>query len=135
MTRSVLEGVTAAQAMARDLIYVPSRTRVQELFEQGQMINPTQAYVVVEDGPLGVISPLQIAFVPRERWPWTVVTQIMTPWRQLAEITPDMSLMTALRYMEAARCPYAVVRDEAGNVAGILSQDQIAIRIQAASRG
>lgn len=134
MTRSVLEGVTAAQAMARDLIYVPSRTRVQELFEHGQTINPAQAYVVVEDGPLGVISPLQIAFVPRERWPWTVVTQIMTPWRQLAEIEPDTSLMNALRQMEAARCPYAVVRDAAGNVAGILSQDQIAVRIQAAAR-
>jgi CBS domain containing-hemolysin-like protein len=82
-----------------------------------------------------VISPIQLAFVPRERWPWTVVTQIMTPWRQLAEITPDTTLMNALRQMEAARCPYAVVRDEAGNVAGILSQDQIAIRIQAAAQG
>jgi Zn-dependent protease len=135
MTRSVLEGVTAAQAMARELIYVPSRTRVQELFDQGQVINPKQAFVVVEEGPLGVISPIQLAFVPRERWPWTVVTQIMTPWRQLAEITPDTTLMNALRQMEAARCPYAVVRDEAGNVAGILSQDQIAIRIQAAAQG
>ena len=23
-----------------------------------------------------------LAFIPRERWPWTVVTQIMTPWRR-----------------------------------------------------
>ena len=134
LTRSVLERVTAAQAMARDLIYVPARTRVEELFEHQRVINPKQAYVVVDDGPLGVISPIQLAFVPRERWPWTVVTQIMTPWRQLAEITPDTTLMNALREMEAARCPYAVVRDAAGNVAGILSQDQIAIRIQSAAQ-
>ena len=134
MTRSVLEGVTAAQAMARELIYVPARTRVQDLFEHQQSINATQAFVVVDDGPLGVISPIQLAFVPRERWPWTVVTQIMTPWRQLVEITPDTSLMNALRQMEAARCPYAVVRDDMGNVAGILSQDQIAIRIQTAAQ-
>ena len=125
---------TAAQAMARDLIYVPSRTRVQELFDQQHVINPKQAFVVVEDGPLGVISPIQLAFVPRERWPWTVVTQIMTPWRQLAEVQSETTLMDALRLMEAARCPYAVVRGLDGNVEGILSQDQIAIRIQAAAQ-
>jgi CBS domain containing-hemolysin-like protein len=99
------------------------------------VINPRQTNVVVDDGPLGVISPLRLAFIPRERWPWTVVTQIMTPWRQLAEITPETTLMNALRMMEAARCPYAVVRDEEGNVAGILSQDQIAIRLQSAAQG
>jgi len=135
LARSILEQVTAAQAMARELIYIPARTRVQELFDQQTVINPRQTYVVVDDGPLGVISPLRLAFIPRERWPWTVVTQIMTPWRQLAEITPDTTLMNALRMMEAARCPYAVVRDEEGNVAGILSQDQIAIRLQSAAQG
>jgi Zn-dependent protease len=127
LARSVLEQVTAAQAMAR--------TRVQELFEQQTVINPRQTYVVVDDGPLGVISPLRLAFIPRERWPWTVVTQIMTPWRQLAEITPETTLMNALRMMEAAHCPYAVVRDQDGNVAGILSQDQIAIKLQSAAQG
>ena len=40
LTRSVLERVTAAQAMARDLIYVPARTRVEELFEHQRVINP-----------------------------------------------------------------------------------------------
>jgi Zn-dependent protease/CBS domain-containing protein len=134
MTRTILEQATAAQAMARELIYIPARTRVEELFEQQNVINPKQAYIVVDDGPLGVISPLRLAFVPRERWPWTVVTQIMTPWRQLAEVNPDTTLMNALQVMEAARTSYAVVRDDEGNVAGILSQDQIAIRLQSAAQ-
>lgn len=134
MTRSILERVTAAQTMARELVYVPSRTRVQELFDQQPVINPRQTFVVVEDGPLGVISPVQMAFVPRERWPWTVVTQIMTPWRQLAEITPDTSLMNALKQMEEAHSHYAVVRNAEGNVEGILSRDQIAIKLQSTSQ-
>ena len=134
MTRSVLEHVTAAETMAREIIYVQARTRVQEVLEQHRIINPRQAFVVVDDGPLGVFSPIQLAFVPMDRSPWTVVTQIMTPWRQLAEITPDTSLMNALKSMEAARCPYAVVRQADGNVAGILSRDQIAIQIQVAAQ-
>ena len=134
ITRSLLEHVTAAETMARDIIYVPVRTRIQELLDQQVMINPRQAFVVVDDGPLGVISPIQLALVPRDRWPWTVVTQIMTPWRQLAEVTPETSLLNALKAMEAARCPYAVVREADGDVAGILSRDQIAIQIQAAAQ-
>jgi Zn-dependent protease/CBS domain-containing protein len=135
MTRSILERVTAGQTMARDLVYIPARARVQEIFEQHQFINPRQAFVVVDEGPLGVISPLQLAFLPRERWPWTVVTQIMTPWRQLAEITPDTSLMNALRQMEESRTQYAVVRAPGGDVQGILSRDQIAIKLQSTAQG
>lgn len=116
--------------MARDLVYISARTRIQEIFEHQQHINPRQAFVVVDDGPLGVVSPMQLAFVPRERWPWTVVTQIMTPWRQLVEITPDTSLMNALRMMEESHTQYAVVRTPGGDVEGILSRDQIAIKLQ-----
>lgn len=135
MTRSVLERVTAGQTMARDLVYVTARTRIQELFERQQVIDPRQAFVVVDEGPLGVVSPLQLAFVPRERWPWTVVTQIMTPWRQVVEITPDTSLMNALREMETHHTHYAVVRWPDGIVEGILSRDQIAIKLQATAQG
>ena len=134
MTRSVLDTVTAAQAMARDIIYVPARARVEELLQQSPVINARQAYVVVDDGPLGVISPVQLAFVPPDRRPWTVVTQIMTPWRQVIEIKPDVTLMAALRTMEEGNTAYGVVRDDAGIVAGIISRDQIAIRVQSAAR-
>jgi Zn-dependent protease/CBS domain-containing protein len=134
MTRSVLDTVTAAQAMARDIIYVPARARVDELLQQSPVINARQAYVVVDDGPLGVISPVQLAFVPPDRRPWTVVTQIMTPWRQVIEIKPDATLMAALRTMEEGNTAYGVVRDDAGIVAGIISRDQIAIRVQSAAR-
>ena len=129
MARSILERGTAAQTMARDIIYVSARTRVQELLDHHKVINPRQAFVVVDDEPLGVISPLQLAFIPRERWPWTVVTQVMTPWRQVVEIAPDTNLMTALLQMDAARSSYAVVREATGDVAGILSRDQIAFRL------
>jgi Zn-dependent protease len=132
IARSILEGGTAAQTMARDIIYVPARTRVQELLDLHKVINPRQAFVVVDEGPLGVISPLQLAFIPRERWAWTVVTQVMTPWRQIVEIAPDTNLLTALQRMDAARSSYAVVREESGEVAGILSRDQIALRLNAA---
>ncbi len=135
MTRSVLETSTASQTMARELIYVPARTRVNELLAWSPVLNPRQAYVVVDGEPLGVISPIQLAFVPAERRPWTVVTQIMTPWRQVVEIAPDTNLMTALKDMEAARSRYGVVRNADGNVEGILSQDQIAIRLQARAKG
>jgi Zn-dependent protease/CBS domain-containing protein len=134
MTRSILERVTAGQTMARDLVYVTARTRIQELFDRQQVIDPRQAFVVVDDGPLGVVSPLQLAFVPRERWPWTVVSQIMTPWRQVVEITPDTSLMAALKEMETYGTHYAVVRSPNGNVEGILSRDQIAIKLQATAQ-
>ena len=134
MTRSVLEGSTAAQTMARDLIYVPARTRVNELLAWQPVLNPKQAYVVVDGEPLGVISPIQLAFIPKDRRPWTVVTQIMTPWRQVVEIAPDASLMVALQDMEAARSRYGVVRNSEGNVEGIISQDQIAFRLQAQAK-
>jgi Zn-dependent protease/CBS domain-containing protein len=134
MTRSVLERLTAADVMARDLIYVQARTRVQEILESIKTFDPRPAYVVVDEGPLGVISPMQLAMVPRERWPWTVVTQVMTPWRQLAEVSPETTLMESLRKMETIHSPYLAVRDSEGNVAGILLQDQIAFRIQVAAQ-
>jgi CBS domain-containing protein len=134
MTRTILERVTAGQTMARELVYITARTRIQELFENQQTLNPRQTFVIVDDGPLGVVSPMQLAFVPRERWPWTVVTQIMTPWRQLVEITPDTNLMNALKAMEESRTHYAVVRVPGGDVLGILSKDQIAIKLQATAQ-
>ena len=94
-----------------------------------KVINPRQAFVVVDEDRSGVISPLQLAFVPRERWPWTVVTQIMTPWRQLARNRAGHEPVTALQQMDAARSSYAVVREATGDVAGILSRDQIAFRL------
>ena len=58
----------------------------------------------------------------------------MTPWRQVTDVAPETTLMESLRSMEASRSPYASVRDRAGNVIGILSQEQIAIRIQTAAQ-
>jgi CBS domain-containing protein len=98
------------------------------------VFDPRPAYVVVDEGPLGVISPLQLALVPKERWPWTVVTQIMTPWRQLAEVSPETTLLDSLQKMQTIHSPYLAVRDSEGNVAGILLQDQIAFRVQAAAQ-
>jgi Zn-dependent protease len=134
MTRSVMEHFTAGDVMTRNLVYVPARTRVQELFDQRQVLDPRQAFVVVDDGPLGVLSPLQLATVPRDRWPWTVVTQIMLPWRPRAVVPPEAGLMEVLQTMRANNSTYVAVRDVEGNVAGILLQDQIALRIQQAAQ-
>jgi len=130
LTRSILERATAAQTMARNIVYLGPRTRVEEVLEHQPAMNVSQAYVVVEDGPLGVFSPIQLAFVPRERRPWTVVSQIMTPWRQVIEIQPDASLMSVLKDMEQANTTYGVIRQPDGMVMGILTRDQIAVRLQ-----
>ena len=134
VTRAVLESMTAAQAMAREIVYVPSRTRVEDLLERTGMVNPRQAYVVVDDDPLGVISPIQLVVLPRERWPWTVVTQVMTPWRQLARITPETNLFMALQRMDEERAFFALVLDSGGGIAGVLSRDQIIRSVRTAKR-
>ena len=132
ITRTVLEGITAAQAMAREIVYIPSRTRVLELVESQPTIAPGRAFIVADEGPLGVISPFQLVFVPRERWPWTVVTQIMTPWRSLATVSPDTNLFVALEQMDEAKAFFALVVDQSGGLAGVLSRDQILGKAQAA---
>ena len=118
--------------MAREIVYIPSRTRVLELIENQQTVAPGRAFIVADEGPLGVISPFQLVFVPRERWPWTVVTQVMTPWRSLATVSPETNLFVALEAMDESKAFFALVVDSGGSLAGVLSRDQILGKAQAA---
>lgn len=133
-TEQALEGITVGQAMRRDLPTVSSRARLRQIVE-GQVIGRAERVFIVVDeddpNPRGLLTLDHIARVPRQRWDWAQVCEIMTPWRAVFHLRAEMELMEALKMMDERGVTVAAVTED-GRLAGLFSREQLAIYLQTA---
>ncbi len=104
---------------------VPSRLKIRQLVDD--YILPTgHRYFLVVDGdvPRGVVTLRDVAQVPRDRWDWTSVRDMMTPWSRLTVVTPDMELLAALRLMDDAHVSHLPVMD-GERLRGLLTREEV----------
>ena len=96
-------------ALIRDLIHGPLDRTQYELFP------------VVEDGKLlGAVTREGVELVPREKWDWTRVKDIIEPLTESNTISPDADAMAALLHMQAHRATCLIVA-EGDRLAGMLT--------------
>ena len=122
---TVLRGVTVQQAMGPREPEVPSRLMVRQLIDDHVLATGYRHFLVVDgDVPRGVVTLGDAAKVPRERWDWTSVRDVMTPWARLQWVTPDTELLEALRLMDDAHVSHLPVLD-GDKVCGVLTREEV----------
>ncbi len=137
----MLEGVRVEHVMRRDWPRVPIRLKVRQLVDDyvlGPGAPGQRAFMVDDDAidpPRGLVTLTEVAHVPRDRWDWTGLADIMVPWPRVIKVGPNEPLIAALRTMDDHGInQMPVVTGEDGLiVVGLLTREQVLryLRLQA----
>jgi Zn-dependent protease len=120
-----LRGATVQQAMGPRETEIPSRTKVRQVIDEHILATGHRYFLVIDgDVPRGVVTLRDLATVPQDRWDWTSVGDIMTPWSRLTVVTPDTDLLAALQVMDDARVSSLPVMD-GERVCGLLTREEV----------
>ncbi|MFM9106729.1 MAG: site-2 protease family protein [Chloroflexota bacterium] len=124
--QSQLTGVRVADAMALvDEPRVPSRTRLRQLVDDHVLAHGDHYFLVIDDDvPRGVLTLADVTKIPQDKWDWTSVTDVMTPWPRLVTIGPDADLLDAMRQMDAGGYGHMPVVRE-GALLGLLTREEV----------
>jgi len=95
-----LKGVRVADVMSRDYPTVDGYSNLQTFVEEHLVRTGRRCFVVTVNGrPEGMITPNEITEVPRARWPYTTVADVMRPLDQVRTVGPDTPVTEALEVM------------------------------------
>jgi Zn-dependent protease/predicted transcriptional regulator len=89
LVREMLGQVRAGDLMTADFTTVSGDLTLQQLVDEYVLRRREHSFPVADDGLLrGIICPHDVKTVPRERWPYTLVSEVMTPWPELETVSP-----------------------------------------------
>jgi len=95
-----LRGLRAVDVMSNDCPVVSSRDNLQTLVDDHVARTGKRWFIVEDQGSIvGLITPAEIKAVPRNRWPYTIVDDVMRPLAQLHTVAPETSAAEALETM------------------------------------
>lgn len=122
----MLVGVEVQDVMDRRLVSAPPTASV-ELLAYDYMLGQNWRAMPIA-GPdgrlLGLVTMSDLGKVPRERWPMTPVSQIMTPASELCTVSPFENLRDALRTL-AENDYHQLPVTQDGTLVGILYRGQV----------
>lgn len=122
---ATLRGVTVSQAMGPREPKIPSRLKLRQLIDDYVLSSGHRYFLVFDDDiPRGVVTLRDVTKVPRDRWDWTSVSEIMTPWSRLTLVTPDTELLTALRLMDDSQVSQLPVM-QGDQACGLLTREEV----------
>jgi Zn-dependent protease/CBS domain-containing protein len=121
-----LRGTTVSQAMGIvEEPRVPSRLKVRQMIDDYVLPTGQRYFLVVDDDvPRGLVTLRDLAEVPRERWDWVSVAEVMRPWSQLTSVQPRSELLAALQLMDDNQIGQLPVLD-GGRLIGLLTREEI----------
>ena len=123
---AIFRGVTVGQLMTAAPSGAQGDTSVQQLVDGFVLPYGVRSIPVVRgDSFIGLITLEDIRRIPRERWPWTLAGEAMTPLNKLQIARPGENLNDALPRMAGRDVNQLPVVDEAGRLVGMLSRDAI----------
>ena len=89
LVRGMLEGVRAGDLMTADFATVSGDLPLQQLVDEYVLRRREHSFPVADAGILqGIVCLHDVKTVPRERWPYTRVNEVMTPWAELETVSP-----------------------------------------------
>jgi len=126
----ILRGIRVGDVMTQDCSRVDGLDNLQTLVDEHLLRTGQRCFVVEEKGNIaGIITPHEVKAVPRTRWPYTTVNEVMQPLDRLHTVRPDTSVTKALETMgreDVNQLP--VIKD--GRIAGIISRGHILRTLQ-----
>jgi len=122
---SVVGGATVGPLMTTDYRSTPPGVMVGQLIRDLVIPMNLRAIPVVSgDRLIGLVAIGDLRKVEQDRWATTPVEQVMTPESELATVSPDDALGTALERFGATDLPLLpVVKD--GRLVGVLYREAV----------
>lgn len=124
--QDLLEGRTVSDAMSYNYTAIPPDMTVQELVDNRVLSNGHRSFIVEESNRQieGLLTLQEIKQMPRDKWPWTRVSQAMIPWERLKWTEPDADLWKAIEEMNREGVnQLPVIKD--GQILGMLRREDI----------
>lgn len=120
-TRQFFEGEPVSRFMIRDPIVAPADITVQQLLDDYIYGHHHDLFPVTSDDRLlGCVGIAEVKTVPREKWDWTAVRDIMAGCSAENTISPDEDAVRALSLMRrTGNSRLMVVRD--GRLVGLVT--------------
>jgi len=125
-----LRGLRVADVMSRDFPIVDAYANLQTFADEHLTRTGRRFWVVTRnEQPEGIITPNEINTVPRNRWPYTTVADVMRPLDATHTVNPDTPVTEALEVMALQDLNQLPVVNERG-LAGLISRAHILQLIQ-----
>jgi Zn-dependent protease/predicted transcriptional regulator len=126
MLESVFKGVTVGQLMTQAPMTCAANISLQQLVDQCLLPNGARSVPIVRyDELVGLVTLSDIRRVPRDRWPTTLVGEVMVPVERLHVAHPDQKLNDVLPLMAGYDVNQLLVVDEYNHLVGMLTRDAI----------
>jgi len=111
--------------MSPDYAAVDGHSNVQTFVEEHLVRTGRRCFVVTFNGQAeGLITPNEIKAIPRARWPYTTVGDVMRPLNQVHAVAPNAPVSEALEVMAREDLnQLAVIRE--GQLAGVVSRANV----------
>jgi Zn-dependent protease/predicted transcriptional regulator len=128
--RRILEGVDAADVMARNLVAIPAAITLDEAVDRHFMRYDHGGFPVDDDGDtVGFISLRGVKKVPREEWSRRTVRASMDDLNDQVTVPPDMRMDQVLAKLQDGETNRVLVVDD-GDVIGIITPTDVARWLQ-----
>jgi Zn-dependent protease/predicted transcriptional regulator len=125
-----LRGLRVADVMSHDFPIVDAYSNLQTFADEHLTRTGRRFWVVTRnEQPEGIITPNEISTVPRNRWPYTTVADVMRPLDATRTVKPDTPVTEALEVMARQDLNQLPVVNERG-LAGLISRAHILQLIQ-----
>jgi len=125
-----LRGLRVADVMSRDFPIVDAHSNLETFAEEHLTRTGRRFWVVTLNGqPEGIITPNEISAVPRNRWPYNTVADVMRPLDATRTVNPNTPVTEALEVMARQDLNQLPVVNERG-LAGLISRAHILQLIQ-----
>jgi len=135
LVREMLGEVRAGDLMTADFATVSGDLTLQQLVDEYVLRLREHSFPVAEDGLLrGIVCLHDVKTVPRERWPYTRVSEVMTPWAELETVSPGddgSAILARLNARDVRQLPVV----EGGRLIGLLRRSDVLryLQVRAAS--
>jgi len=122
---SAVSGVRVGEVMTTSFRAVPPDMTIADVVDQHVLPFNARAVAVVDGARLtGLVTIADLRKVPQRDWSTTPVQTVMTPARELLEVTPTSRLMTAIERFAGSELPALPVVDD-GRLVGMLEREAV----------
>jgi predicted transcriptional regulator len=111
--------------MSRDCAIVDGRSNIETFVNEFLLGTGRRCFLIAENNDIaGLITPHEVKTLPRARWPYTTVSEVMRPLDQLRTISPNTSAADALELLARENVHQLPVVAN-GQLEGIVSREHI----------
>src|SRR5438093_3105057 len=120
-----LAHLRVGDVMSQDCPAVDSNVNLRTFAEDHLLRTGRRCFVVTQGGrQLGIVTINELKRVPRERWPFTILADILDPLEHVPKVSPDTALADALQLMAREDVNLLPVISN-GRLAGVISRGHV----------